>query len=387
MHSTDTAICGIGAVTSYGWGVSSLWEGLISGKPAARLTSGFGLDPHEAGWVGRVPDGGRSSDGRTRFMRAFRAAAREAIEDADRRGWRPGRRVGVLHGLVLGDVETVDRFYRTEGGHFKTRPEFLAMMTSSPMTGMMREFEFHGPVMDIGAMCGSGNAALITAKMWLDAGFADDVVVITTDLSATRPIVRGFADLNVAITDVAPLDACRPFQVGSKGFPFAEASMAMVLSNNGTDHYAQMLGGSMTHEAHHVIAIDPSAVHLTSVVHHALDRAGVPPHSVRYLHAHGPGTQQCDTAETAVLESIFPTTTQIYSIKPTAGHNQSAAALVEIAASCLAWQRDLIPAPRQVASAHPQLLDGPTRPDDGYVVKSSLGLGGQNSAIVLGPPA
>jgi 3-oxoacyl-[acyl-carrier-protein] synthase II len=288
--------------------------------------------------------------------------------------------------LVLGDVETVDRFYRERDGHFKSRPEFLAMMSSSPVTAIMREFDFHGPVMDVGAMCGSGNAALITAKMWLDAGFADDVVVVTTDLSATRPIVRGFADLRVAITDFAPLDACRPFQQGSRGFPFAEAAIAMVLSHRGNRPYAQVLGGAMTHEAYHVIGIDPGTTHLVAATREALERAGVSASSVRYLHAHGPGTSQCDTAEITMLESLFPSTTQVYSVKPLAGHTQSSAALLEIAVSCLAWEHNLIPAPRQVAAAHPQLLDGPTRPDDGNLVKSSLGMGGQNSAVVLGPP-
>ena len=29
-----TAICGIGAVTGYGWGVDALWSGVLSGRSA-----------------------------------------------------------------------------------------------------------------------------------------------------------------------------------------------------------------------------------------------------------------------------------------------------------------------------------------------------------------
>ena len=37
-------ICGVGAVTGYGWGRRALWEGLRSAKPAATLTRGYGFD-------------------------------------------------------------------------------------------------------------------------------------------------------------------------------------------------------------------------------------------------------------------------------------------------------------------------------------------------------
>jgi hypothetical protein len=39
--------------------------------------------------------------------------------------------------------------------------------------------------MTVPAMCGSGNAGLLTAKAWLHAGIVDDVVFVATDLSAT----------------------------------------------------------------------------------------------------------------------------------------------------------------------------------------------------------
>jgi hypothetical protein len=37
-------ITGIGAVTGYGWGTEPLWNGLLSGKPAAKLSTGCGHD-------------------------------------------------------------------------------------------------------------------------------------------------------------------------------------------------------------------------------------------------------------------------------------------------------------------------------------------------------
>lgn len=85
------SITGVGAVTAYGWGREALWTGLASGKPAAQLTAGFGKTTEESGWVATIPSGGDLADGSTRFARAMRWAARDAIEDAYARGWTPGK--------------------------------------------------------------------------------------------------------------------------------------------------------------------------------------------------------------------------------------------------------------------------------------------------------
>ena len=48
-------------------------------------------------------------------MQSLRFAAREAITDALERGWKPGPVVGVVHSIVLGDVEMWSEFYRSAG--------------------------------------------------------------------------------------------------------------------------------------------------------------------------------------------------------------------------------------------------------------------------------
>jgi 3-oxoacyl-[acyl-carrier-protein] synthase II len=53
----------------------------------------------------------------------------------------------------------------------------------------------------------------------------------------------------------------------------------------------------------------------------------------------------------------------------------------------MGYDRGFIPAPRTVAAGHPQLLDGPVPVTGGVTVKSSLGMGGHNSVVVLAPPA
>lgn len=384
MVSQQMAICGIGAVTGYGWGRERLWDGLTSGKHAATLEGGYGRDGDEAAWVVRIPEGGTADDGASRFARAMRAAAREAVVDARERGWEPGPRVGMVHAEVLRDTDMWQDFYAHN--RYVRNYDYLSMMPSTPPGMFMREFGFHGPSLSVGAMCASGNAGLITAKTWLDAGIVDDVVLVATDLSANPKNVWHFARLRVVVADAEPLDACRPFQEGSRGFPMAEASVAFVLSNRARRPYARALGGAMTQDAYHVISIDPSLDQLRACYRNALANAGVEASQIQYVNAHGPGTRQCDRAEATMLEEFFGPETGIYSVKPLVGHCQGAAAAVEIAVAAMGYDRGYLPAPPQVAPGHPQLITGRTPVGDGLTLKSSLGMGGHNTAVVLAPP-
>lgn len=384
MTNTLTNIIGIGAVTGYGWGRTPLWNGLLSGKPAAALHEGYGIGGDGA-WLAKVPAGGDSRDGASRSARAMRYAVREALIDATDRGWTPGRRVGLVHAVVIPEIEEWRRFYLDDGGQRSVR-QYLALMPSTPVSMVMQENDFHGPAMNVSAMCASGNAGLITAKMWLDAGVVDDVVFIATDLSLTPENVEHFVKLGVAVVDTEPLDACRPFQEGSRGFAVGEASVSFVLSGRGDAAYTSLLGGAMTHDAHHVTSVDPGRTYVDECVIEALRVAGVAPSEVRYVNAHGPGTRQCDTAEAGIVDEMFDGKPQIYSVKPLAGHCQGAAAAVELAAAAMGYEHRVIPAPPRVAAGHHRLLDGATPMSDGLTLKTSLGMGGQNSAVVLAPP-
>ena len=234
----------------------------------------------------------------------------------------------------------------------------------------------------------SGNAGLITAKMWLDAGLVDDVLFISTDLSLTPENVRQFVKLGVAVVDAEPLDACRPFQEGSRGFAVGEASVSFVLSPRSAEAtYSTVLGGSMTHDAFHLTSVDPARTYVDACVREALDAARVVPEDVRYINAHGPGTQQCDAAEAGILDELFDGRPEIYSVKPLTGHCQGAAAAVEVAAAALGYEHGIIPAPPTVAAGHRRLLDGATQAAPGLTLKTSLGMGGHNAAVVLAPRA
>jgi 3-oxoacyl-[acyl-carrier-protein] synthase II len=379
------SFAGIGAVTAYGWSRSDLVSGLRSGVSAVVPTPGYESLGGKA-YVAKVADGGNWKDGETRFARALRAVAREAVEDALARGWQPGPNVGLVHNVVLGEVDLWRDFYLEHEGKLSVR-RYLGLMPSTPMSTLMQEFDFHGPAMNVSAMCASGNAGLITAGAWLDSGIASDVLVISTDISLTPENVQHFRNLGVAITDLDPMDACRPFQEGSLGFVMGEASVGYVLTRNLTEDarpYGRYLGGSMSHDAHHVTSIEPSLTQVKRCYEDALARAGKAPEEIAYLNAHGPGTVQCDAAESVMLNELL-TEANVFSVKPLAGHCQAAAASVELAASLLGFDEGVVYGVPQRSKGHPRLLDGVTPLRPGATLKSSIGMGGHNSAVVIEP--
>lgn len=377
------SITGAGAVTGYGWGQKLLWDGLYSGHSADRQLPGFSpVFEDDLGWAAPIEDGGDPADGPSRFQRAVRFAAREAVHDALDHGWRPGPVVGFVHGQTLGDVDMWGSFMRAEPAAITPR-QWLGTMPSTSMMEVMREFGFHGPTMAVTAMCASGLAALITAKVWVNAGIASDVLVMASDLSLAPENCKAVVMLGPGVVDRPSLDVCRPFQEGSRGFVGGEAAIALMVSRQTPDAYADVLGGSMTHEAFHACAIPPDPPQVRACVAGAVANAGLHPQEIAYLNAYGNGNKPSDDAEALVFDELLTGAEGLFSIKPLVGHCMSAAAGVELMASLYGFRTGVIPAPPRLSPGHPKLLDGPTACVDGPVIKTAFGFGGHNAAVVL----
>ena len=373
------AIVGLGAVSGYGWGVGPLWSGLLSGRSAARPVS----FEEFSGLAAMVPDGGDEEDSVTLFGRALYGSGREALRDAEGRGWRPGARVGLIVCSSLGEVQGWRELYFEHGGRCRRR-HYLQLLPSTAPSMLMAEYGFTGPSMNVGAACASGVVGLILARQWVASGFASDVVVSGTDLSVTAENAWGMDALNVLATEGAPEQACRPFQEGSQGFLAGEASAALVVTGQrDVDGYVDVCGGGFTHDAFHPIAIKPDGLQVAAAWSQAMADAGVEPDDIAYINAHGSGTFLNDTVEAGVADALFPATTKLYSTKMLTGHGLGAGGALEAAIAALTYERGEIPAPALVATADPRVLDGITPRTPGPTLKSSIGMGGYNAAVVI----
>ncbi len=380
MDATQAVgIVGLGAVSGYGWGVDALWSGLLSGKSAAQPV----VFDEFVGLAATVPDGGNLEDSVTLFGRAMYGSGREALADAEARGWHPGGRVGLILCTSLGEVQGWRELYLELGGHVRRR-HYLQLLPSTAPSMLMAEYGFNGPSMSVSAACASGALGVILARQWLLSGFATDVVVSGTDLSVTAENAWGMGSLNVLATEGTPEQACRPFQEGSQGFIAGEASAALVVTGQSdVEAYAHVFGGGLTHDAFHPIAIKTDGLQVAAAWSQAMRDAGVEPDEIAYVNAHGSGTLLNDTVEAGVADSLFSATTRMYSTKMLHGHGLGAGGALETAIAALTYERGEIPAPALVATAHPRVLDGVTPRAPGPTLKSSIGMGGYNAALVI----
>ena len=188
------SITGAGAVTGYGWGRKRIWDGFLLGESAVKPVPALATYLDSPPYLATITGSGDIRDGKSRFTQALRFSAREAIVDAQERGWSPGPVVGVIHSLALGDVETYRDYYRQEGdfsGRRKLR-SWLHMIPSTVIAMFMKEFDFHGPAMSVSATCASSNVGMLTAKSWIDSGIASDVILLATDLSGIAENIPWF---------------------------------------------------------------------------------------------------------------------------------------------------------------------------------------------------
>jgi len=123
----------------------------------------------------------------------------------------------------------------------------------------------------------------------------------------------------------------------------------------------------------------------------ALRHAGVEASRVGYVNAHGTGTPLNDAAESAAIRLALGSRAEsvpVSSIKGAVGHLMAAAGAIEIAATLLAFERDLLPGtahhterdaeiPLHVVGEAPR----PARVD--FALSNSFGFGGQNATVVL----
>ena len=113
----------------------------------------------------------------------------------------------------------------------------------------------------------------------------------------------GFNNMRVLADHEDPTQACRPFDVNRSGFVMGEGAAMFVLErldyalDRGAQIYAEILGGRMLSDAHHVTSLGDDSSALVELITGTLQASRIAPHDVAYVNAHGTGTQQNDAME------------------------------------------------------------------------------------------
>jgi 3-oxoacyl-[acyl-carrier-protein] synthase II len=156
--------------------------------------------------------------------------------------------------------------------------------------------------------------------------------------------------------------------------------------------HGELLGYGISCDAHHMTAPDPEASGAVRCMQAALDDAGVAPHQVDYINAHGTATPANDRMETAGIKRLFGERAYaipVSSTKSMIGHTLGAAGAIEAVAAVLAITGGFIPPTIHLTAPDPEcdldyVAEGSRRADLGVVLSNSFAFGGNNTAVIIG---
>lgn len=270
-----------------------------------------------------------------------------------------------------------------------------------------------GPSVGVQTACSSSLTGVHSAVLSLLSGECDLALVGGAALS--DPLV-GYTHTPGGV--MSEDGYCRPFEARSTGTAAGAGVGAVVLRRltdalaDGDPVLAVVRGSAIGNDgALRSGFTAPSAKGLAGVVAAALAVADVAPHTVRYVEAHGSGTQLGDSLELRGLTEGFHAAGEdlgtpmpgsggcaLASVKANIGHAGWAAGIAGFIKAVQVARTGTVPP--HPSFEHPRdpgvLADSPfyipVEPvsvgtaDDWHVLVNSMGLGGTNAAVVLAPP-
>jgi 3-oxoacyl-[acyl-carrier-protein] synthase II len=156
--------------------------------------------------------------------------------------------------------------------------------------------------------------------------------------------------------------------------------------------YGEVLGYSVTNDAHHMSAPHPAGAEAARAIGLALRDARLHPEDIEYINAHGSSTPLNDKTETMAIKQVFGERARRIPVSGTKGlygHPLGASGAIEAAIGALSLSHDYLPPTVNYAIPDPE-CDLDYLPNVGrvarvqYLLSNSFGFGGINACLVLG---
>ncbi len=391
MNKPRIAITGLGAVTPYGEGVNTLWQGLLETTSALTPCDRFalgGLSCTTAGLLRKtpvIPELPHAS----RALAFAAAACREALAEAGLlNNPEACRSITLLTASNFGDMESVEKALVPTGS-----PEpyhYAAAAQASLAEILANAFHLGGPRLAISLSCASGASAIATAAQLLANGRAERVLVVGYD------VISAFSWSGLCSLRTMTKEHVRPFDLHRNGTIFSEGAAALLLErlDDGEPQtpapLAYLTGWATGNNGFHLTAPALRGAGSAFVMREALKRAGLEVSQIDHINAHGTGTQPNDETETQAIQDLFgsfASNIPVTSVKGTIGHLLGAAGAIEIIVSVLSLRHNLIPPTANYETPDPACnLDIVTSPRTAilhHVLSNSAGFGGCNAAVIL----
>lgn len=412
MELKRVVVTGIGTLNGGGNNIQEYWETLSKGISACDLIPYFdtthfktkfacvlkGYDPlnHFDRKESRKLD---------RFAQYAMVATEEAMKDANLDLDKLDLdKAGVIFGSGIGGLgtfeEELEKFF--EGGSTpRFNPFFIPKMIADIAAGhISMRYSFRGPNFATVSACASASHAIIDAFNYLRLGKANLFITGGAEAPVTRAGLGGFNSMHALSTNNENYKtASRPFCKTRDGFVMGEGCGTLILEElshakaRGAKIYAEMMGGGMTADAHHLTAPHPEGLGASNVMKYALEDANMRPEEIDYINVHGTATPLGDISETLAIKKIFGEHAyklNISSTKSLIGHLLGAAGAVEAIASILAMQNNLVPPTINHHELDPDLDNdlnftlhkAQERPVNA-VLSNTFGFGGHNASVIF----
>jgi 3-oxoacyl-[acyl-carrier-protein] synthase II len=365
MSLKRVVVTGLGALTPVGNTAEETWKNLLAGKSGAGPITRFDASLFKTHFACEVKDfvpndllDRKEARRMDRFTQFGVVVANEAIADSGLDLETENLdRIGVVWGSGIGGIDT---FYDQVKGFVNNdlnprfNPFLIPMMISDITPGRISMMHgLRGPNYTTVSACASSTNALIDSFNLIRLGKAD-VVVTGGSEAAINPVgMGGFNAMNALSTrNDDPMTASRPFDAERDGFVMGEGGAGIILEEyehakaRGAKIYAEMVGGGLSADAHHLTAPHPEGLGARNVMANAIEDAGMNPDEVDYVNVHGTSTPLGDIAETKAIQQVFGDhayNLNISSTKSMTGHLLGAAGAVEAMAAIMSCYTNMIP--------------------------------------------
>lgn len=235
--------------------------------------------------------------------------------------------------------------------------------------------------------CSSAMNALIYGANLIRSGKCSCVVCGGSE-SLSRYHFHGFNSL--MILDSQP---CRPFDATRNGLNLGEGAAYLVLETEenalrrGATPIAVLSGFGNACDAFHQTASSENGEGAFLAMKKALAFAGLEAGAIDYVNAHGTGTPNNDSSESAALRRIFgESMPPVSSTKPFTGHTTSASGSIEAVFCILAILNGLVPQQLNWNTPDPSCVMPQVTPVQKalkHIVCNAFGFGGNDSSIIL----
>jgi 3-oxoacyl-[acyl-carrier-protein] synthase II len=330
MPSPDAArravVTGMGAVTPIGNDAETFLSNLYAGTPGGGPITSFDTTGHDVKIAAEVKgfDPLATMDRKmarrmSRFIHFGVAAAVEAVErsgiDFEHLTPEQRDRVAVVINTGGGGIEQVIDGADTmrDKGPGQVSPFAIPALSGSMAAAQVSmKYGLNGPVITQVAACASGVIAYQDALRLIASGECDVVLAGGSEAPLHAVAFAALANMTaLSKRNDDPQGASRPFDRTRDGFVFAEGAGVMVIESaahaqaRGATILAEVIGASLTADAYHISAPEPTGRGAAMAMTKAMQQAGVAPDEIDHIVAHGTSTPLNDVTETKAIKRAF----------------------------------------------------------------------------------